>query len=206
MKVIHTKDKGVINMDRLEPIEIIKNALENAWHMKKYAYIMDTFRKVDVSKDEAFQTVFDGFYRVRRKKDTWLKIYYEMFEKLKNANPTFEDILMELYDRTGRVEASFASKMLATINPSMPIWDRFVLDNLGFKSPTGKNEKRLTKCVDIYNSIVAWYADFLNTDNAKDCIEQFDKLFPKYKQFTDTKKIDFFIWNMRDSDGANSTL
>lgn len=45
----------------------------------------------------------------------------------------FEEILRELYDLTnGRIEASFSSKMYATLYPEKPIWDQFVLKFLGF--------------------------------------------------------------------------
>ena len=35
-----------------------------------------------------------------------------------------------MYEATGNIEASFSSKMLATINTDMPIWDCYVVQNL----------------------------------------------------------------------------
>ena len=34
------------------------------------------------------------------------------------------------YKEIGNIEASFSSKMIATIDPNMPIWDRYVMQNL----------------------------------------------------------------------------
>ena len=40
-----------------------------------------------------------------------------------------------VYEKTGRIEASFASKLVATINPRMPVVDRIVLKNLYWRLP-----------------------------------------------------------------------
>ena len=51
-------------------------------------------------------------------------------------------ILNEIYQKTGNIEGSFTSKLLATINPNLPIWDQYVLKNIGLKvKETSKEEK-----------------------------------------------------------------
>ena len=35
-----------------------------------------------------------------------------------------------LYVETGNIEASFSSKMIATIDSDKPIWDQYVLQNM----------------------------------------------------------------------------
>lgn len=35
------------------------------------------------------------------------------------------------------VEVSFASKLIATVSPEEPIWDKYVLKNLGFDKECG---------------------------------------------------------------------
>ena len=42
----------------------------------------------------------------------------------------FDVVLDLLHQETNRYEASFASKLIATINPSMPVIDSIVLKNL----------------------------------------------------------------------------
>ena len=37
------------------------------------------------------------------------------------------DVIGSLYVEAGNVEASFSSKMIATIDPEKPIWDQYVL-------------------------------------------------------------------------------
>ncbi len=50
---------------------------------------------------------------------------------------------------------------------------------------------------DKYKKIMAWYGDFLKTENGRDCIAEFDKTLPGYTWLSDVKKIDFYLWNMR---------
>lgn len=79
--------------------------------------------EVDVSTDTAFQKKFTSFYRVGRD-DRWRREFYCLFEECKTVEAlSFQYILQEMFNRTGRIEASFSSKLLATLNPQMPILD-----------------------------------------------------------------------------------
>ena len=101
--------------------------------LDKYKYIKENLYKCDVSKDPVFQKKFNSFYRVRRD-EKWRKKFYNYFEKNKNnTNIGFETILKDLLLETGNIEASFSSKMLSLINNDMPIWDQYVLKNMGLE-------------------------------------------------------------------------
>ena len=95
-----------------------------------------------LSTNKEFQRTFNGFYIVRRNEE-WREKYYNLFEQKKMKDVTFEEILQELYDLTGNVEASFSSKMYATIYPDKPIWDRYVVQNLGIKVPEVDKEEKI---------------------------------------------------------------
>ena len=114
---------------RIDVKGILQNRLASSLGLDKYQYIMEHVMKTDVSADEDFQRIFNGFYIVRRNEE-WRNVYYSYFEKVKNSKPTFEDIITYLFEKTGNVEPSFSSKMLATIIPEKPIWDRYVVQNL----------------------------------------------------------------------------
>lgn len=49
----------------------------------------------------------------------------------------FHDVLRALHHATGRWEASFASKLVATFDPSKPMIDAVVLTNVGLRLPVG---------------------------------------------------------------------
>ena len=107
-------------------------------------------------------------------------------------------IITELYHLTGNVEASFSSKMLATIDPSKPIWDQYVLQNLGLALTGKTQEEKLANAIHLYDQIEKWYKDYLTTAEAQENIEVFNRLLPEYAWVSDTKKIDCLLWSRRD--------
>ena len=87
--------------------------------------------------------------------------------------------------------------MLATLNPNMPIWDQYVLKETGVAQPS-QGSDRFDSTVSVYSQLCEWYQCYLKTENSKECIRHFDKTFPKYKEISDIKKIDFYLWMNRE--------
>ncbi len=169
----------------------IKNGLS------KYLYIMERLNKTDVSQDEDFQRCFNGFYRMRQRSKLYYTEYFNLLEKHKAESVSFDYILDILYQKTGRIEASFASKMLATINDDMPILDSLVLKNLNMSLPYYSDKNRMKKISKVYIEICKWYEDFLKTEVSKLAIKIFDESYPESK-ISDVKKIDFILWQIRE--------
>lgn len=176
--------------------KIFQERLASSMGLDKYQFIMEQVNKTDISIDAEFQRTFNGFYIVRRNEE-WRKAYYEYFESVKKGTPTFTSILVHLYECTGNIEPSFSSKMLATIFPDKPIWDRYVVQNLNMKLKGRTKQERLENAMVLYTDIERWYADFLQTDKAKECIEVFDHVMPDYKHISSIKKIDSILWSIR---------
>ena len=164
--------------------------------VEKYADIMQTFSSVNTATDKIFQRKFNGFYRVRRN-ELWQNHYYLIMEQGKTNKLSFDQVLRDLYVKTGKVEASFVSKLLHTLNNEMPIWDRFVLQNLDLKMPACQGEKKIEYAVRIYQDIIVWYKKALSVAEVNQKLIEFDELFPEYKWFSKTKKLDFLLWQMR---------
>ncbi len=97
----------------------------------------------------------------------------------------------------GRIEASFSSKLVATINPNKPIWDEFVLKNLGIKKPTTYSKNRIEKTIEIYMGIEGFYANFMKSNECQALLVEFDSHFPN-TNLTQTKKVDLLLWQTRD--------
>ena len=183
-------------MIHIDAKSVIETRIAESMGFDKYKKIMDWVRRTDVSSDREFQRTFNSFYRVRRNEE-WRRAYYNLFEEVKNSKPSFEYIIRTMYKETGNIEASFSSKMIATIDPNMPIWDRYVMQNLCLELK-GKTKKDQLECaVGLYDQMVAWYGDFLKTVNGRDCIAEFDKTLPGYTWMSDVKKIDFYLWSIR---------
>lgn len=176
--------------------KVFQDRLATSMGLDKYQYIMNQVNKTNISTDVDFQRTFNGFYMVRRN-DPWRRTYYSHFEGIKNGAPTFASILIHLFEHTGNIEPSFSSKMLASIIPEKPIWDRYVVKNLGLEL-TGTNPlEKLNNAVKLYADMEKWYTDFLQTDKAKECIDTFDRALPDYEWLSSIKKIDCVLWSIR---------
>lgn len=181
---------------KIDARKILENRLVTSMGLDKYARIMSAVRNVDVSKDEDFQHTFNGFYIVRRNGD-WRKIYYNLFEHYKTENSAFGEVLLILFRETGNIEPSFTSKMLATLDPQKPIWDRYIIQNLRLKLSGNTKEEKLHCTIALYAKIEQWYMDYLNTTEARECISVFDNSLPSYSWLSDIKKIDCLLWSIR---------
>lgn len=173
-----------------------KDALKNG--LKKYVDIMEYLHKTDVSTDREFQKMYNHFYRMRQRKPEFYQTYFDYMEKMKgNADTlTFEDVFYYIKNKTNRCEASFSSKLLATLNPDKPVWDMYVLENLGIKKIQSSSKNREQKIIEAYQQINQWYHDFLGTEETGFILQIFDEMFPNVK-ITATKKVDLFLWQHR---------
>lgn len=161
--------------------------------LAKYQWIMSHVHETDVSSNAEFQKFYNGFYRMRQRPTDFYKTYYAFLERNKNnLDLTFGEILAYLYEETGSIHASFSSKLLATVNPNMPIWDKFVLQNLGLRTPYYYEKDRIQKTVQLYQRICDWY----ESEQAREQLKVFNELFPN-ENISDVKKIDFILWATR---------
>lgn len=172
--------------------KVFQERLASSMGLDKYRYIMEQVSITNVAIDTDFQRTFNGFYVVRRN-ESWRKSYYEYFESVKNGKPTFKNI----NECTGNIEPSFSSKMLVTIIPEKPIWDRYVVQNLNMQLTGTTKEEKLKNAIMLYADIEKWYADFLETEKGKECISEFDQVLPDYKGISKIKKIDSILWSIR---------
>ncbi|MDD6194319.1 MAG: hypothetical protein PUB19_05410 [Lachnospiraceae bacterium] len=176
--------------------KLFQERLASSMGLDKYRYLMEQVHTTNVAVDMDFQRTFNGFYIVRRN-ESWRKSYYAYFESVKNGNPTFEDIITYLYECTGNIEPSFSSKMLATILPNKPIWDRHVVQNLNMQLRGATKEEKLKNAIMLYADMEMWFADFLETEKGKECIREFDRVLPDYKGISKIKKMDSILWSIR---------
>lgn len=175
-----------------------KNAIIRFLALDKYNYIKENLYKCDVSKDIDFQTRFNAFYRVRRDYN-WRKKFYTYFESIKNNKSiTFEEILNHMFKETGNVEASFCSKLLSTINPKMPIIDKYVLQNLNLEIKGETKEEKIKNTIDVYYKILDIENNKLKEKDIQQTITEFREYLPEYN-LSDIKILDYILWNTRNN-------
>ena len=163
--------------------------------MDKYKNIISMFNDKNINlASKKFTKCFNGFYRVR-KDNKRQKVYYKFFNKKRdNKDITFDEILEYLCKKTGNIEASFSSKMLSTINPNMPIWDKYILKNLNIKVKGNSRDEKLKNTKEAYKIIIKKVDEILKDKYTQQAISEFRTFFPDL-DFSDTKILDFFLWN-----------
>ena len=179
----------------LDRLEKVKTKLD------KYHYLQSSILTCEVDEDPRYRTAFIGFYTMAWKSPEWYNMFFLILEREKrNRAISFRSVLEEIFDKAGRVrvEASFCSKLIATINPDLPVWDKHVLANVCQTRPSDKDPMdRLNRCIDVYSCIKTWSEQAIQEECFEKWRRLFDDSFPQFQHFTDIKKLDLFLWQYR---------
>jgi hypothetical protein len=182
-------------MDRLteEQVQIALSRADPG--LSKYLRLQSQVQSCDVSTYEGFQRLFSGFYRVRRN-SRWKLEYFKLMEASKLSGIDFPKAVQEINGRCGRIEASFASKLVATLDPSKPVIDQFVLDYFGMQLPRWGSQGRESKTVNLHYELCAKYVALIESPTGKFVRKNFDLRYPD-SPLTELKKIDLVLWQIR---------
>ncbi len=166
--------------------------------LDQYLWIQSEVVKRDVSKDQEFQRKFNYFYRITpyRNRD-WQKEFYSLLQENKCREISFEAILSNLRKKTDRLEASFSSKLKATITPEMPVIDSVVLKNLGLRLPYSYQADRELRIHEVYEKLVTEFSRFLKTKNGAYLVSEFKKEYPD-TNVSKVKMLDLVLWQTRE--------
>jgi hypothetical protein len=172
----------------------------------RYRWIQKSVHCCDVSSNREFQKTFNGFYKVRRNQ-RWRDSFYALMQAKKRSGIGFPEALASLHLSTGRIEASFASKLVATLDPSTPVIDSVVLSHFELKLPVSKAPDRKARVVSVYQRLCAAYAELLDCPMGVMLTERFDQHF-QGTNLTRLKKIDLVLWQIRPirAKGRNPTV
>ncbi len=181
--------------------------------MEKYKLIMSIIsdNSTDISEVNCeFQRVYTGYYFPAQVSAEFKTIYYSYMQSHRDNVPSFNDAINDLYQETGRVDYSFTSKMLHTLDDRNPILDQHVMRLLGFPLQTsGKSAARIQYYTNVFNQVFSEYQqvalDLVNGSNREICnaIRQFDEKFANYRNISTAKKIDCLIFRLRKNRGRS---
>jgi hypothetical protein len=176
-----------------DKIQTALNRLETG--LDRYLWLQCRVRSCDVDKDVEFQRCFSGFYRVRRD-SRWRSEYFGLLESSKVKGIDFPEALKEINRLTGRIEASFASKLVATLDPSKPVIDKFVMQHFELRLPRWGSSDREAKTMDLYYDLCDKYHTFIQSPTGKMIQELFESRYPN-PDISELKKIDLVLWQIR---------
>jgi hypothetical protein len=163
--------------------------------LQKYVWLQAMRDASDLRSDPLFRRQFNHFYRVRRNKE-WQDKFYELLENFKGAAIGFPDVFDALYQATGRCEASFASKLLATLDPHMPVIDSIVLRNLQLRLPAASAKDRVSRIHQLHASLLACFTDYLATEDGKYLVTRFREAYAGI-DISEIKVLDLVLWQTR---------
>jgi hypothetical protein len=165
--------------------------------LKRYAYTIRSVRSLNVAEDQEYQRTFNGLYMVRRNA-LWRSKFFALLEACKtNGDPEFSTVLDQVFRETGRIEASFASKLVATIDPGLPVYDSIVRINLGLPQRSSHSSGRIELLMADYATIQDHSMEQTQSHKFRDLRRTFDDSFPEFRDFSDTKVLDLMIWQVR---------
>lgn len=167
-----------------------------------YTQLMSLY---DASKasDEEFKKRFTGFYRLRRSA-LFRNVYFEIMDEQDPDSPMpIEQVMERLRCVSGNIELSFASKLLATVNPNAPIWDSGIQQALK-KWGSANSEQEfyrqgpMADAVRKYEQLQRFYSSIEEDGTADLWVKTFDESFPE-AGISRAKKIDFVLWSYGSS-------
>lgn len=147
--------------------------------------------------DPDFRRRYNHFYRVRRGV-AWQQAYFQLMGRAHQQGLPFDTILNELHKATGRLEASFASKLLATLRPTEPVIDSEVLRNLGVRLPYAGAQGRFGKICVLHKELGHAFGDFLKTQQGRYLVSEFTQMYPR-ANVTEEKMLDLVLWQTRQT-------
>lgn len=187
-----------------------------------YAQIMNKVQTVNVSVDQNFKDTFCQYYGLNGFTDlSFQNDFFDYMEKIKRNDPlpSYRDVMEQLWKQTGRVDYSFSSKLLHTLNPDSPILDKHVLRLLGFeRKDSGKPQSRINYYSDVYETVKAEYetvkAEYDQIANAlkngctsKICnaLRSLDSKYPEGRDLglSTARKIDCLLFRLRNCRGIS---
>jgi len=168
-----------------------------------YNFLQTRFQqKENVTKDLLFQFVFRSFYRLDNAGlgGPFKTRYFELMEENRNSpNFDFAPVLRPLYDietlkGKNTFQFSFATKMLSTIDPQRPVYDREVARMFGYTQlPGGEFDDKLKTYLDRYQHIEDSYRQILSDKLLPATFSAFDEKFHQHG-LSDVKRLDFIFW------------
>lgn len=172
--------------------------------LTRYLWLQKHRDAGDLRANSVYRKQFNSFYRVRRGRD-WQDKFYKLLEGKKGQAVGFAEVLHALHQATGRYEASFASKLLATINPEMPVLDSVVLGNLNLSLPAYSSRDRAARIERLHDTLVSWFRAFLPTETGRYLVERFRTEYP-HAAISEVKMLDLVLWQTRPNNAFHRTV
>ncbi len=170
--------------------------------VKEYDRLLDD---VGQANSGPFQKRYKAFWGMNRAQLSG-KFYNTYFEFLKApTSPTLANLCQVLHDSATRrngtrtLQFSFATKLLHTLNPHLPIYDSKVARFFLFEPPSSDQPapERIGKLITFHAFLEAEYRRVIDGGQLATSIGAFRQQFSP-ERHTDEKIVDWLIWTLVD--------
>jgi hypothetical protein len=187
-------------------VELTRTQIEDALPrvargLERYTWLQGHRDSCDILKDREYRRRFNAFYRVRRGTE-WQDKFYRLLQGNKRQPVSFGRVLRALHRATGRYEASFASKLVATIRPEMPVIDSVVLKNLKLRLPRYHAPDRPEQLDRLHQTLASRFRTFLRTDTGRYLVTRFREEYP-HARISKVKMLDLILWQTRPNNALH---
>jgi hypothetical protein len=169
----------------------------------RYLEIQRQLRQVNVSTDQGFQRLYRNHWRmnVARLNGAYYSRYFARMESLKGTQ--VDDISMMLREiatpapnEQASLQFSFATKLVNTLDPRAPVYDRFVATFYYFISPPGDKPvpERLEEYLTFYAFLREEYNRIVRQSLLDVAIRRMRDRFAGVIVLPDERIIDVLIW------------
>ena len=190
-KIIEQNAQQIINNIDIESIEL-------------YKILKREFEKSDVSENHKFQSAFSRFYGLDNVgfNEDFKSKYFKLLENYRNLD-TFdvEKVFIDLhiiknFKDKDSIIFSFASKLMCTVDDSLPIYDKEVCDVFSFTEPVDDDFAMVIDILlDQYEGIQNLFKEIIDWNLLPITFRLFDEKF-KGNNLSLTKKLDFIFWSL----------
>ena len=159
-----------------------------------YLFIQSEFNKGDISTNYPFQFVFRLFYGMEGVGLTkeFKKRYFEL---LNTRETDLRKILMGFMQSQKKVQLSFATKLLHTVDNNQPLYDGNVRIALGLKQPKAGD---IESYVSTYEKLKEYTSKLLSED--MNIVKEFRNHFKVgIEKISDCKVMDFILWSLGEN-------
>jgi len=172
-----------------------------------YLFIRSRFKEKgnDIVDDKVFQFVYRSFYRLDNAGlgDKIKSRYFQLFNEAAKSKDGVN--IKRVCDELGKInnlknkktmQFSFATKMAATINENMPIYDSLVAKVFGFSPPHAVKDwdKKYEQYSDFYSNISETVEWLKQQDNSHKLMKTYSEKISNWELLPEMKKYDFMFW------------
>jgi hypothetical protein len=181
-----------------------------------YNWLLENARslvgRVPMVRNSQYQGNYADYWQFQGVDTQWRESYFRELESaLFGQPPDLGSLLNTLYNtpsfvrKNGRPQHNlhfvFATKLLHTVNPNLPIYDTRTGCFYGFQLPSAQQQtaSRIATCVDFYNWLIDEFTRVLNLGILANAMREFRQHQPPdSQQFSDHKVMDSLIWMFVD--------